>query len=48
MLFKAVINNMGDIFNENLKSAREKKGLSQKEVAEAIGVAKSTYSLYPM
>ena len=46
MLFKAVINNMGDIFNENLKSAREKKGLSQKEVAEAIGVAKSTYSLY--
>ena len=46
MLFKAVINNMGDIFNENLKSAREKKGLSQKEVAEAVGVAKSTYSLY--
>lgn len=37
---------MGDNFNENLKFAREKRGLSQKEVAENIGVAKSTYSLY--
>ena len=37
---------MGDNFNENLKIAREKRGLSQKEVAEGIGVAKSTYSLY--
>ncbi len=37
---------MGDNFNENLKFAREKQGLSQKEVAESIGVAKSTYSLY--
>ena len=37
---------MGDKFNENLKVAREKRGLSQKEVAESIGVAKSTYSLY--
>lgn len=37
---------MGDNFNENLRSAREHKGLSQKEVAERIGVAKSTYSLY--
>ena len=37
---------MGDKFNENLKAAREKRGLSQKEVAESIGVAKSTYSLY--
>lgn len=37
---------MGDEFNENLKAAREKRGLSQKEVAESIGVAKSTYSLY--
>ena len=37
---------MGDNFNENLKNAREKRGLSQKEVAEGIGVAKSTYSLY--
>lgn len=37
---------MGERFNENLKWARERKGLSQKEVAESIGVAKSTYSLY--
>jgi len=37
---------MGDKFNENLRSAREQKGLSQKDVAEGIGVAKSTYSLY--
>lgn len=37
---------MGDYFNENLKYAREQKGLSQKEVSEKIGVAKSTYSLY--
>lgn len=37
---------MGDNFNENLKEARMKRGYSQKEVAEAIGVAKSTYSLY--
>ncbi len=33
-------------FYENLKKARLEKRLSQKEVAEAIGVAKSTYSLY--
>lgn len=37
---------MGEKFNENLKLARERKGLSQKEVSESIGVAKSTYSLY--
>ncbi len=37
---------MGDKFNENLKIARESKGMSQKEVADGIGVAKSTYSLY--
>lgn len=37
---------MGEKFNENLKLARERKGLSQKDVAEKIGVAKSTYSLY--
>lgn len=37
---------MGELFNENLKEARLKKGYSQKEVAENIGVAKSTYSLY--
>jgi transcriptional regulator with XRE-family HTH domain len=37
---------MGDNFNENLKLAREKKNMTQKEVADSIGVAKSTYSLY--
>lgn len=37
---------MGDNFNENLKEARLRKRLSQKDVAEEIGVAKSTYSLY--
>ncbi len=37
---------MGEYFNENLKWAREQKGLSQKDVSEKIGVAKSTYSLY--
>lgn len=37
---------MGEYFNENLRWAREQKGLSQKDVAERIGVAKSTYSLY--
>ena len=37
---------MGDNFNENLKCAREELGMSQKDVAERIGVAKSTYSLY--
>lgn len=37
---------MGTNFNENLKLARLNKGMSQKYVAEQIGVAKSTYSLY--
>lgn len=37
---------MGEKFNKNLKKARERKGMSQKDVAESIGVAKSTYSLY--
>lgn len=37
---------MGEKFNENLKKARKQKGLTQKDVAESIGVAKSTYSLY--
>ena len=37
---------MGENFNENLKEARVKSGLSQKELSENIGVAKSTYSLY--
>lgn len=37
---------MGEKFNENLKAARERRNMSQKEVADSIGVAKSTYSLY--
>jgi len=37
---------MSDIFCENLKNARIAKGFTQKEVADSIGVAKSTYSLY--
>lgn len=37
---------MGEKFNENLKAAREHRHMSQKEVADCIGVAKSTYSLY--
>lgn len=37
---------MGDNFNENLKEDRLKSGISQKDLAENIGVAKSTYSLY--
>lgn len=37
---------MGEKFNENLKSARERRNLSQTQIADAIGVAKSTYSLY--
>lgn len=31
---------------KNLVKLREKKGESQREVAEAIGVAPSTYSMY--
>ena len=37
---------MGEKFFENLKEARINSGLSQKEVAEQLGVAKSSYSLY--
>lgn len=37
---------MSEYFHENLKIARQKKGMSQKDVADSIGVAKSTYSLY--
>lgn len=37
---------MSKEFYENLKNAREKCGYTQKEVAEKIQVAKSTYSLY--
>ena len=37
---------MGTEFSDNLKLARLTAGKSQKDVAETIGVAKSTYSLY--
>ena len=37
---------MGEHFNENLRVARERKNMTQKDVADNIGVAKSTYSLY--
>ena len=37
---------MGELFNENLREARMAAGMSQKDVADRIGVAKSTYSLY--
>ena len=37
---------MGEHFNENLRAARERKNMTQKDVADNIGVAKSTYSLY--
>ena len=37
---------MCDVFHENLKAARLKKGLSQQEVADQVGVAKSTYSMW--
>ena len=37
---------MCDVFHENLKAARLKKGLSQQEVADLVGVAKSTYSMW--
>lgn len=43
---KAGDTNMGKNFNINLKEARLRAGFSQKEIAEKIGVAKSTYSLY--
>lgn len=33
-------------FCDNLKKCRESKGMSQKDLAEIIGVAPSTYSLY--
>ncbi len=33
-------------FSQRLKQARENKGLTQAQVANAIGVAKSTYSGY--
>lgn len=37
---------MGKDLHENLKEARKEANLTQKDVADTIGVAKSTYSLY--
>lgn len=37
---------MGEFFFENLRDARKAAGLSQTYVAQQLGVAKSTYSLY--
>ena len=37
---------MGEHFNENLRAARERKNMSQKVVADNLGVANSTFSLY--
>ena len=37
---------MSKKFHELLKQTRLSKGLSQKEVSEKLGVAKSTYSMY--
>ena len=33
-------------FHENLKTARKISKLTQKQVAEAVGIARSTYALY--
>lgn len=37
---------MSENFFENLKNARLRKGLSQVQLAEQLGIAKSTYSMY--
>jgi len=37
---------MSENFNDNLRKARQELNLSQKVVANMIGVAESTYSLY--
>lgn len=37
---------MSSEFKDNLKLARKLRGLSQGEVADGIGVARSTYALY--
>lgn len=34
------------VFNHNLSEIRMKRGISQKDMANSIGVAQSTYSLY--
>ena len=37
---------MSAIFHENLRNARQRKGMSQQDVADKVGVAKSTYSMW--
>lgn len=37
---------MSDKFNENLREARKRAGKTQQQVADAIGIAKSTYCQY--
>lgn len=37
---------MSEHFYENLRNARLRKGLSQKELAEKLGVARSSYCMY--
>ena len=37
---------MSKNFHENLRTARQLSKLTQKQVADAIGVARSTYALY--
>ena len=37
---------MKDKFNENLREARRRKKLTQQQVADKLGIAKSTYCQY--
>lgn len=37
---------MSAVFHENLRNARQRKGMSQQDVADKVGVAKSTYSMW--
>ena len=37
---------MSDKFHVNLREARKNSGMTQKEVAQKVGVARSTYALY--
>ena len=37
---------MSDKFHVNLREARKLSGMTQKEVAEKVGIARSTYALY--
>ena len=37
---------MSDKFHVNLREARKLSGMMQKEVAEKVGIARSTYALY--